>query len=628
MSAFLGFESFLIPLGSTVQNVQDTLKTAITSYGWQCTKQSLAPVATLGTFGSPGNVFDYNNTTIVSETNSLPKWVGVQMTNPFTPINMIIQIRKAAEAPKDFTLDWSDNGTVWTTHQSWTGENNWWAYREVRSFSVIEAPAKLYWRLNVTARSSGTTTAITGLWLEDSLNNQISTDVYGFFIPPVTETIGNSVSRELVCISTTSSAIYINPRQELLSSLPQLNSFYNATAGAVTLSITINSVTVSYTGLAGNTALQNARGLFEALYASTDANFLAWEWKWTNSLLGLTNNYSYFLATKKIPANNISITTSNIATTNKGVYAQPQIQQTGFTYSYIATIDLINGFIYYLQVNARGIALATKTNAGFYGPFHACYGSNTDAIAQIPTNDHELLPLTPIELVVGYDDSVNNTGGLGKITHWWVSFPDAPRFGLLNPDCDDQSCNVFTKHAISGYITDAMGSSTSIGDVNVVMRAEGLFCGGDTGTMYNIHRLSMVPDPLWQDMYNSNTNGRGLAPVLTGLDWYRYVGSLASEQLILAASTDFTTAMTATASATDVTLTVASTTGFPDTGYIIIDGEVIQYAGKTPTSFTGCTRGKYSTSPMSQLNGTLVCIAMWLVKINTGLLLAGYQKPV
>jgi hypothetical protein len=629
MSAFLGFESFLIPSGSTVQNVQDTLKTAITSYGWQCIKQSLVPVATLGTFTSPGNVFDGDNTTTVTETSSLPKWVGVQLANPFTPTNLIIQISSSpSAAPKDFTLDWSDDGTTWTTHQTWTGENNWLVISEVRSFAVTGAPAKSYWRLNVTARVSGTVTTISNIWLEDSSNNQVSTNMYGFFIPPVTETIGNSVSRELVKISCNSSAISIVPIQELLTAMPQCNSFYAATSGAVTLSITINNVTVSYTGIAGNTAVQNARGLFEAVSTSTDANFLAWEWKWTSSLLGLSN-YSYFLATKKIPANNITITTSNITTITKSVYAQPQIQRTGVTRSYTMTIDLLNGFIYYLQVCSRGIALAIKTNAGFYGPCHACYGNNAEALVQMPANDHTLLPVTPIELVVGYDDIATNTGGYGKITHWWVVYPDyGNRFGVLNPETDYQSCNVFTKHGISGYVSDTMGNVSSFADINITMKSEGLFSDGDNGNMYTIHRLTMNSDTTWTYTLTMGANGRGIVPELTNLDWYRYVGTLANEQLVLAASTDFTTTITSTASATDDTLTVASTTGFPATGYIVADGEVIQYTGTTPTSFTGCTRGKYATNPVSQLNGTTVNVAMWLVKINTGLLLAGYQKPV
>jgi hypothetical protein len=46
---------------------------------------------------------------------------------------------------------------------------------------------------------------------------------------------------------------------------------------------------------------------------------------------------------------------------------------------------------------------------------------------------------------------------------------------------------------------------------------------------------------------------------------------------------------------TDTTVTVTSTTGFPTSGYIIIENEVIAYTGVTATTFTGCTRGQLNS---------------------------------
>lgn len=42
------------------------------------------------------------------------------------------------------------------------------------------------------------------------------------------------------------------------------------------------------------------------------------------------------------------------------------------------------------------------------------------------------------------------------------------------------------------------------------------------------------------------------------------------------------------------TVTVGSTNGFPSSGRIWVDSETIEYAGKTSTTFTGCTRGALS----------------------------------
>ena len=54
------------------------------------------------------------------------------------------------------------------------------------------------------------------------------------------------------------------------------------------------------------------------------------------------------------------------------------------------------------------------------------------------------------------------------------------------------------------------------------------------------------------------------------------------------------------------TVTVASTTGFEDSGTITIGEENITYTGKSTTQFTGCTRGTDSTSAASHTNGDAV----------------------
>lgn len=54
------------------------------------------------------------------------------------------------------------------------------------------------------------------------------------------------------------------------------------------------------------------------------------------------------------------------------------------------------------------------------------------------------------------------------------------------------------------------------------------------------------------------------------------------------------------------TVNVASTTGFPTTGYITIEAEAISYTGVTGTSFTGCTRGADGTAAASHVTALSV----------------------
>jgi len=57
-----------------------------------------------------------------------------------------------------------------------------------------------------------------------------------------------------------------------------------------------------------------------------------------------------------------------------------------------------------------------------------------------------------------------------------------------------------------------------------------------------------------------------------------------------------------------VTANVGSTTGFPTAGTIKIDSELIDYTGKTATSFTGLTRGTHGTAAAAHVLGSAVSL--------------------
>jgi len=66
------------------------------------------------------------------------------------------------------------------------------------------------------------------------------------------------------------------------------------------------------------------------------------------------------------------------------------------------------------------------------------------------------------------------------------------------------------------------------------------------------------------------------------------------------------TSLTGNISNSVTTLPVADTTSFPSTGYVTIGTEAISYTGKTPTSFTGCTRGADGTTAATHSSGDTV----------------------
>lgn len=72
----------------------------------------------------------------------------------------------------------------------------------------------------------------------------------------------------------------------------------------------------------------------------------------------------------------------------------------------------------------------------------------------------------------------------------------------------------------------------------------------------------------------------------------------------------FTTTLNGAHTATTTTLTVASTTGFPSSGVLQIENEVIPYTATGATTFTGCIRGYQGTTAASHANATAVYPAM------------------
>lgn len=627
MSQFLGAESFVISLGASVQTVQDTFKTAITAYGWRCIHEAVVPTAVLGTMTSAANAFDLNLANVAGNNAAVPVWVGCQLATPFTPTAMYLHAgevnvqSQTDNTPRTYSLDYADAaGGPWTAHQTWTNEDRWFI-GERRKYVVTGAPAKNFWRLNITAKSATTYCYINQWALENSTGQVVSNQNYLDLIPPVDQTIGDAYSREVVRLMFSGSSIMMAPVQELLQGNGQQIIFGPGTAGTAVNSITINGITVSYTGAsAGATANDNLRGLYDAVKASVDANFTDWTWTWMGYIHGMRTTV----------AKNLTPTTVGVTINYTGSSNAPQTQTAGLAPYQSLTTDLVNGFVYYLQVNKRGLALATKTNAGYYGPLHACYGDNATAVAQLPVSDYGM-PCTIMELVVGYDDVEANTGAYGRFSHYWGGANTAVYDGGYCDYNANYACNAWSKQRL-GYLLQDWSNNfgADLAGAWIVLRGEGLFTGADSGAAWSVHRMACDPDTSYKYFQGGGYQYqmRVCGPVFSGLDWYRYTGALTNEQMVLAAHTDFETQLTANLLASDTSIEVTSTAGFASAGWISIQGEIIQYTSKDATHFLGCTRAKYATLAYKQYAGQLVSVVGWYVKINTGLIFWGFQKPV
>ena len=647
MSTFQSWSSALIPLGDSIAQAQGVIVAALQAGNWRVLHQGVAPAAVGGTITNPNNALDMLPGTNAGQAGTGATTLAVQMPSAFTPTALYVQASHVmssnsleTDTPTSITIEYSDTSltTGFTTLQTFTPAN--WGLDERRKFTIAGAGAHVYWRSTF---SGATTNTYVGDWaIEDASGNYCSNQQFADVIPPVVELIGNASARDVVRLLFNATTIQILPVQELLISLPTVFSFAGATGGAVTLQVS-NGTNVQFVGSGGNTSQQNARGLYLALCASVDANFTAFNWVWVQNLQG-ENGSPQIWAIQKTPAPTPMMTSSNITIRLAMQYASPAgTQGCGYQVAQSLTSDLTNGFVYYLGVNSRGFSMATKTNVGYYGPAFACYGDNASALAQLPTADFAAygLPCTPIELFVGSFPTQASCDGTARTSHWWGTAntaqnpPNAPYY-VGTTESGYSQPHMWGKGWLGGMLQDLSGGGqvstyTAAGSA-ISCYAEGFMDGADTGAAYSIHKLGVGYGANYNYVSSNfgSPSGRTFSPPYQALDAYKYYGvGPASEQLIVAPSNDFTATITSLVAVGDTTINVNSTTGFPVAGWLVMDGEIIQYTGGGGggTQFTGCTRGKYATAPASMPVGTTVFIGGWFCIFNYGLIFGGYQTP-
>lgn len=711
MSTFLGYENFQISLGASIETVKSTIRNALTSRGWQVVAES-APVQAIiaGGFtnGSypASNVFDLDCYTPASVNGALPITVGVQAASAFTPTKMRVGGGPtAAQSPHTFTLDYSDDGSTWTTLQTWKGQTQWQT-GEQRIFTVTGAGAHVYWRLSITGGKSpvDSYTSISSFHLEDASNRKLTSPVWLEVIPPNTETIGNAASRELLHIEFGSNYIRFIPVQEILQFQPMTIALWPKTAGAVACGLTLsdntwgdisasisgttltvtgtptitlgigspitgvgvlsntvitglgtgaggagtytvnNSQTVAATtlqaaqaatvtgaaGTSGSTAAQNLRALYEAIRNSSDPRFTAFNWSYQYAPPQNANDTNeYIYGTAKTLFNNVVVTpNANVNGACIGSSGAPQkalaANSLGFGTNCDLTSDLVSGFVYYLQVCSRGIAMATKTNANFFGPIHASFTTNSRAIASIPVNS----TCTPVELFVGFDGANTVQSSTAYASHGWAMHDSTIQSaGIAN---FNYVAATFSGAMMRDVFYDRRQTSGVYSNTSLAVTLVGSgFANADTATDdFQIHRMNQAAMGFFTETTTSG-GGVGILPILDVQDWYKFRGTATNESLMLVADTvAVSTLATAIDNVTAITqIDLVDASSYPTAGTAVIENETFTYTGKSGNSLTGVSRAQYATSMATHFVGTQVNAGLWLVVINGGALLAGYVKP-
>jgi hypothetical protein len=154
--------AFTITAGGTPYVAGDQWKIS-TSPKWTLTRDITGMWSTGGTFTGAwtngANLWDKNGATSATIPNaSLPGTAVAQLIKAADILEVSITPENTGNAPSAFTVDWSDNGTTWTTAATFSGLTSGWTYRQPRRFSFASAGSHLYWRINITA---GNTTPVT-----------------------------------------------------------------------------------------------------------------------------------------------------------------------------------------------------------------------------------------------------------------------------------------------------------------------------------------------------------------------------------------------------------------------------------------------------------------------------------
>jgi len=472
-----------------------------------------------------------------------------------------------------------------------------------------------------------------------------SDGAYSDLIPPSTESIGTTKFREVTRLYFPSNtSIVIGGYQACIAdAYPQSIRLTALTAGAVTPSVTIDGVTVSgATGSSSSTAYDNLQSLYYALRDSTNATILGWD-HWYNGS-------NTIICTKKTITAAVTCSATNVT---YAAHASPV--QSGALSGYASvdstfgpsvTIDLTNGFVYYMSVFSRTFTLATKCLSGTYGPIFASYIDHDYAVDACPTEGW----CTPIELAMGESSSTNPTAAI-RFTHQW-SFPSVYTHNTITNQStatklsvagDAYEFNPWTGHGSPYKPTDCTTSYTtdagSFWESNCTLAVVGLewTSGYTLGITFKILPVAFagVAHTMKISSHEYQAATRWVPPVQLP-DIYKWVGTepnetscLANPQQAVGVNGEGITlqqALDATTSYSNILL--STVTGLDSAGVVIIKKEAFTYSGTSGgNTLTGVARGANGTTKVRHFVDDQVEPGTWFMKLNGAAMCCGPTQP-
>lgn len=654
----LGFESFQIPLGASVIDMAGTFRAALVSCGWQIIGDGSAMSwnAVLTNFGQPSyagaNAFDEDTGIWAATTDALPRYLGLTFDAPRTVARFrIVSGHQPDQWPTAWDLQWSDDAGVpanWTTQQSYAYSR--WNSNIPLMCEVANPTTHKHWRVLVTGKSTSSWVAVHEISFFDSNGNKSTkvSETYLDIMPPVTEAIGNQNGFAFVRMKFSGTAIKYAIIKKTLVAYPQVFLLRAKAGGMASNAVTIDGVTVTQdpeTLAVGNTMWGNLLALFNALRASANPKISEWRFEWVETAGPTGGEASLIRATRKeYAADVVVIPNANVEFLSNG-YSVPAgtLNDAGGRYDGYSsrsggcgleyTVDLIQGFVYYLGVYNRGFTIASKTNTGFFGPVTCEWADNEKANSALPTPLSRYV--TPVELfIIGNGRPVGIGGGSYDYNKFRPShfLALSDRHGVKDLTLDPfYNCSIhpFQRNKFRGMLYDAEVAN-NFGTVNNALAGSGIWSGGTTGDIgddFQVHRLTLAATYV----YNFNDATLIVPPVPLECH-FMVAGGINNEQCLLVSDVKTVGVLQADMSLADVaSITFPGASKLAPAGYVVIDpngiAEIVQYAGQNGDTLTGCVRGRYGTPKRLHYSGDEVRQGLWFVKINDSAIFAGYTKP-
>jgi len=275
-----------------------------------------------------------------------------------------------------------------------------------------------------------------------------------------------------------------------------------------------------------------------------------------------------------------------------------------------------------------GYTLGDTITVSFSGGLNQ--GSGRNAAGSATANADGTITITVVDQGFGYTNiipTVSISGGTGTpplVTAILSSNPTYNTTSLSGNTTTQMTLLYPTDPGTSGISTSvqASGNQVFVNTISNLVVGDPIIFSGTTfsnivaGTTYYVLTtnansgnpyvtITVNPPPgnaLWTGASQTTFTVLASGTATGSMTFYSPAWGLGATVNVSNAST--TTSGSINSSVT--TINVASTSGFPTTGTILIDSEVITYGGVTGTSFTSCTRASQSTTAASHNSSATV----------------------